>query len=140
VEDILRREWMDHMKGAERIKLNFSRDYEFLGVVLKCDDHTDLYTGYNYETDGCFGCEHLSNETYASKCGKGYVIKRFYLRKDDDNKFVGVCTNRTYGSWGKSTLNCADCMRSYGSMGMTKCRLKYKVKQEIVRIEHSGKK
>lgn len=126
---------MGLMKDVKLIKLGFSRDYEFLGIVLKCDDHTDLYTGYKYETDGCFGCEHLSNESYSSRCDKGYVIKSLYLRKDDDNKFVGVCTNRTYGVWGKGTLNCSDCMRSYSSMGTTKCRLKYKVKKEIVRIK-----
>lgn len=129
------------MRSAKLIRLNFSRDYEFLGIILDCGDHIDLYSGSQYETNGCFGCEYLSNDSYAtSSCGKGHIVKRFYLRKDDDNKFVEVCTNRTYGIWGRATLNCASCMRSYGSMGMTKCRLKYNVREEIVRIGFSDKK
>ena len=131
---------MVHMRGAKLLDLGFSRTYEFSGVVLECEDHLDLYTGYKYETDGCFGCEHLDNNLSISRCGKDHTIKRLYLRKDDDNKFVRVCTNRTFGSWGKSALDCADCMRSYSSMAMTKCRLKYNVKKEIVKIGISGKK
>ena len=127
------------MKDARLLDLGFSRTYEFSGVILECDDHLDLFTGYKYETDGCFGCEYLDNNLSISTCSKGYKVKKLYLRKDDNNKFVRVCTNRTFGSWGKSKLDCADCMRSYGSMAMTKCRLKYNVKKEIVKIGINSK-
>lgn len=133
---------MEHMSGAKLVKLNFSRDYEFLGIRTTCDDHNDKYSDSEYEFNGCWGCERLSTIGYnATTCSKGHSVKRLYLRKDENNKIMGVCTNRTYGTWGsKNSLNCGDCLRHYESMGSVKCRLKYKVKEEIVRIGFSDTK
>lgn len=127
---------MGHMSGAKLVKLGFSREYEFLGISLSCEDHRDLYSESDYETNGCFGCERLTfTSSIRLSCTKGHTVKRLHLRKDENNKITEVCTNRTYGSWGsKSSLNCNDCLRHYESMGTVKCRLKYNVKEEIVRV------
>ena len=124
------------MKLVNPNYLGIEIKYKFTTIVLKCKDFEDNYTESDYKRNGCYGCEHLTFDWNGASCDKDYEVIKLYFRMCDDGTIASGCSvfNTDYGFGKYITVGCAKCTSSYKSMGTIKCRNKYPISEETIRV------